>query len=208
MRALVDASAKLIHAILEHYPEVTVVATSREVLGLPGETVWSVPPLALPPANAISLAVIAESDAVALFCERARSVRRGFALNESNSAAVVRICHRLDGVPLALELAAGRLGMLSAHQVAERLDHRFRLLTGGARTAVPRHQNSEGGDGLELPGPPALDKLVLRHLAVFPPASISRPPSRLPPSTSMRRQARLPDSRSLICSPVWWTSRW
>ena len=165
---LIDASARLIHTLLEHCPAVSIVATSREVLGLPGETVWRVPPLTLPLVEATSLAAIAESDAVALFCQRARAAQCGFALSETNSAAVARICRRLDGAPLALELAAARLRMLSPHQIAEGLDERFRLLTGGARTAVPRHRTLRAAMDWSYEALTAPERAVLRRLAVFP----------------------------------------
>jgi hypothetical protein len=139
---LVEAVAGLVHALLTRCPQVTVLATSRERLGVPGEVVWRVPPLSLPAPGA-AVEELAESDAVAFFCERARAARPAFALDGTNADAVVRICRRLDGIPLALELAAARLHILSPQQLADRLDDRFRLLTGRDRIAVPRQQPCE-----------------------------------------------------------------
>jgi non-specific serine/threonine protein kinase len=153
---LIDASAQLVHSILAHCPEVRVAATSREVLGLPGEVVWRVPSLSLPPPGGVGVTEMSGSDAVALFCDR-----------DANAVPVVKICRRLDGIPLALELAAARLRMLSAHQVAEHLDDRFRLLTGGARTAVPRHQTLRAAMDWSYEGLPQHERAVLRRLAVF-----------------------------------------
>lgn len=164
---VVEGAADLAHAVLTRCPDVAMLATSREVLGVPGEVVWKVPPLALPGADGADVAELAGCDAVALFCERARAAGAGFALSAANAAAVTRICRRLDGIPLALELAAGKTRVLGAHQVAERLDDRFRLLTGGARTAVPRHQTLRAAMDWSYTLLPAPERAVLRRLAVF-----------------------------------------
>jgi predicted ATPase/DNA-binding SARP family transcriptional activator len=164
---VVEAAARLAQTVLTRCPDVTVLATSREVLGVPGEVMWKVPPLSMPSDEATSVEELAGSDAVALFCDRARLARSGFGLSDANAAAVGRICRRLDGIPLGLELAAGKIRVLGAHQVAERLDDRFRLLTGGARTAVPRHQTLRAAMDWSytlLPGP---EQAVLRRLSVF-----------------------------------------
>jgi predicted ATPase/class 3 adenylate cyclase len=164
---LVDAVARLVHAVLTHCPAVTVVATSRELLGLPGEVVWKVPPLHLPPPGAAH-GEVAGSDAVGFFCERARAARPGFELDGTNAAAVARICRRLDGIPLALELAAARVPVLSPEQLANRLDDRFRLLSGRERIAVPRHQTLRATIdwSYELLSPE--EQAALARLAVFP----------------------------------------
>jgi predicted ATPase/DNA-binding SARP family transcriptional activator/class 3 adenylate cyclase len=163
---LIEPVARLAHAILARCPDVTVVATSREVLGLPGEVVWGVPPLSLPPADPVGPVDLAGSDAVALFCERAG--RAGFGLSAANAVAVAQICRRLDGIPLALELAAARIRVLGAQQLAARLDDRFRLLTGGARTAVPRHQTLRAAMDWSYHLLPAPEQVALRRLSVFP----------------------------------------
>ena len=136
---LLDASAALVDRLLAHCPGMRVLATSREPLGILGESLCAVPPLDLPPDGADAQRASRHA-AVRLFIDRAAAVRPGFAVDRGNVAAVVRLCRRLDGIPLAIELAAARLRVLSPEQLAERLDDRFRLLSGGNRTALPRHR--------------------------------------------------------------------
>jgi predicted ATPase/DNA-binding SARP family transcriptional activator len=136
---LVEAAAAVADRILGACPTVRIVATSREPLGITGERLWPVEPLALPPDDA-EVATAARCAAVRLLADRARAVRPGFEVSDANLAAVVRICRALDGMPLAIELAAARLRAMAPDEVAARLDDRFRLLTGGSRTALPRHQ--------------------------------------------------------------------
>jgi predicted ATPase/DNA-binding winged helix-turn-helix (wHTH) protein len=137
---LIDASATLIALLLREAPDLQILATSREALNVPGEVVWRVPPLTLPPGSeAMAPEAMLTFDAVRLFTERASAVTP-FAVAPENAAAVADICHRLDGVPLAIELAAARIKVLSVHQIRERLDDRFRLLAAGGRTAVPRQR--------------------------------------------------------------------
>ena len=139
---LVEACAALVLPLLQHCPELHIVATSREVLGVAGETVWRIPALILPsPAADADPTTVAASEAGALFLDRARAVLPGFALTSDNAGAVSSICRRLDGLPLAIELAAARVRMLSPQQIHTRLDARFRLLVGGAR-AVPTRQKT------------------------------------------------------------------
>jgi predicted ATPase len=138
---LVDACARLADALLRACPQVHLLATSREALGIAGETPRRVPSLALPDARQPpSAEAVAHSEAVRLFAERAATAAPGFAVTAENAAAVVAICRRLDGIPLALELAAARVRVLPPQQLAARLEDRFRLLTGGSRTAPPRQQ--------------------------------------------------------------------
>ena len=137
---LVEACARLAAALLRTCPHVHLLATSREALGIAGELVWPVPPLSLPPPGADAPEAVAQADAARLFVRRARATQPRFALSAQNAATVARLCRRLDGLPLALELAAARVRALSVAEVLERLDDRFRLLTGGGRTAPPRHQ--------------------------------------------------------------------
>ena len=134
---LVEASAALVDALLRACPRLRVLVTSRQSLGVAGETAWLVPPLSLP---APDESAVCTSEAVQLFVQRARAVTPGFELPAENRHAVVHICRRLDGLPLALELAAARLRVLTPQQIAERLDDRFRLLRTGNRSALPRHQ--------------------------------------------------------------------
>ncbi|MEV6927726.1 BTAD domain-containing putative transcriptional regulator [Dactylosporangium sp. NPDC051485] len=149
---VVDAAAKLSEDLLGRCPKLRILATSREPLGILGETLFPVGPLPLPeppPAAdqaapdhpaAVSAALVGASPAVQLLQDRATAVRPGFTVTDDNARAVVEICRRLDGLPLAIELAAARLRSFTPEQVAARLDDRFRLLTGGSRTALPRHR--------------------------------------------------------------------
>jgi predicted ATPase/class 3 adenylate cyclase len=137
---VIGAAAKFCEYLIRHCPKVALLATSREPLGINGERVYRVPSMSLPPADAETEQDVASSDAVLLFAERARLHDPGFALNARSAPLVATLCRRLDGVPLALELAAARLSSMSLAQVTERLDQRFRLLTGGSRNAMPRQQ--------------------------------------------------------------------
>jgi predicted ATPase/DNA-binding XRE family transcriptional regulator len=138
---LLDACAALVAALLHGCPQLAVLATSREALGIAGEGVWRVPSLALPELEPVPAPeVLAQVEAVRLFGERARAVQPQFAVTAQNARAVTQICRRLDGIPLALELAAAQLRGLSSERLAARLDQRFRLLTGGSRTAPARQQ--------------------------------------------------------------------
>jgi predicted ATPase/class 3 adenylate cyclase len=137
---LVEACAGLTEALLRHCTHLKIIASSREALGIAGETVYRVPPLTLPDPGSLSLGTLRRSEALQLFVERAAANKPGFGLSEHNAPALAQICQRLDGIPLALELAAARVGMLTPQQIATRLDDRFRLLTGGSRTALPRQQ--------------------------------------------------------------------
>lgn len=165
---LVAAAAGLAHTILSRCPDVMILATSREVLGLPGEEVVRLGPLSMPSPGAISVDDVAASDAVTLFCERARESVPGFALTKANTAAVTRICHRLDGIPLALELAAGRTRLLGAQRLADRLDDRLGLLAEGPRTADARHRTMQAAIDWSYDLLPETERVVLRRLGVFP----------------------------------------
>ncbi|MFR9725440.1 BTAD domain-containing putative transcriptional regulator [Streptomyces sp. MS19] len=136
---LVDAAARLADHLLGHCPGLRVLATSREPLGITGESLSPVPPLSTPGPGATPDEALA-SAAVQLFADRAAAVRPGFTVHEENVAAVTEICRRLDGLPLGIELAAARLRAMEPAHLATRLDDRFRLLTGGSRTALPRHR--------------------------------------------------------------------
>jgi predicted ATPase/DNA-binding SARP family transcriptional activator len=138
---LVETAAALAAALLRAAPRLRVVATSREALGVAGETAWSVPPLSLPDdAAEATAASLDRAEAVQLFVERAQASYPLFRLTDENAAAVARICRRLDGLPLALELAAARVRVLPVEQIAERLGDVFRLLGSGSRAAEPRHR--------------------------------------------------------------------
>ena len=167
---LVTAAAHLVDTLLRNCPHVQVLATSREALGSAGETTWRVPSLAVPPdihTAGTSLERLMQYEAVRLFVERARATRPGLTLTEQNAPALVEICRRLDGIPLALELAAARANVFSVEQIAARLDDRFRLLTAGRRTALPRQQTLRAmvDWSYDLLAEP--ERVLLRRLSVF-----------------------------------------
>lgn len=136
---VIDAAAELTETLLGECPGLRVVATSREPLGIGGESLYPVPPLARP-ADRVGASEANEFAAVSLFADRAASVRPGFVVDATTVAAVVEIVRRLDGLPLAIELAAARLRSMPLDDIAARLSDRFRLLAGGSRTALPRHR--------------------------------------------------------------------
>ncbi len=137
---LIETCAKLSADLLHACPQLKIIPSSREALGISGETVYRVPSLSLPDPAQVTREAIVDYESIQLFLERANAVQSHFALKDSNASAVAQICHRLDGIPLALELAAARIAVFSPEEIASRLDDRFRLLTGGSRTALPRHQ--------------------------------------------------------------------
>lgn len=143
---LIEASAQIAEALLHACPEVHILSTSREMLGVPGERVLLLPSLSTPDIHTFSaiganlISALTQYEALRLFAERAAAVMPDFTLSQENVFAVAQICHRLDGIPLALELAAARITVLTVEQIVTRLDDVFRLLTGGTRTALPRQQ--------------------------------------------------------------------
>lgn len=137
---LIEACAALADALLRGCPGLRILTTSRESLRLYGEVSWLVPPLSGPEEGGRSSEDLARNEAVHLFADRARAVSPGFALADENAEAVARICERLDGMPLAIELAAASIRVLSPHQILRRLDDRFLLLMGGVRTVTPRNR--------------------------------------------------------------------
>ena len=165
---VIGAGAALADALLRSAPSLTILATSREPLRVPGEVVFRVPSLAIPdPDGAGTPEELLEYEAVRLFVERAGSVAPGFVLDETSAAAVARICHRLDGLPLALELAAARVDALAADALAERLDDSFRLLRAGSRTAPTRQQTLEAALDWSYELLADAERVLLRRLAVF-----------------------------------------
>jgi predicted ATPase/DNA-binding CsgD family transcriptional regulator/Tfp pilus assembly protein PilF len=165
---VVDASAALVQQLLAGSPGLRVIATSREPLRVRGETVWRVPPLELPAAGGdLPADELAKHEAIRLFADRATAVRPGFALDTDNAGAVARLCRTLDGMPLAIELAAARVGALSVGQIAARLGDRFQLLALGDRTAPARQQTLRAAVdwSYELLSEP--EQVLLRRLAVF-----------------------------------------
>jgi predicted ATPase/DNA-binding SARP family transcriptional activator len=165
---LIGACAELAYSLLQACPELKVLATSRVALGLAGEAVYRVPSLAFPdPERLPSPGDILDYAAVRLFVERARAVNHTFQVTESNRLPVARICQRLDGIPLALELAATHLDLLTAEQLASRLDGTFRLLTGGSRMALPRHQTLRATIDWSYQMLSNQERLLLQRLSVF-----------------------------------------
>jgi predicted ATPase/DNA-binding SARP family transcriptional activator len=163
---LVDAVAGLAARVLTRAPGVRILATSREPLGITGETLCPVPSLQVPPGDA-SPEEAAQYSAIALFADRAAAVRPGFVLGPAILEPVSRICRALDGIPLAIELAAARLRALTADQVADRLDDRFRLLSVGSRGALPRHQTLRAIVDWSWDLLDDAERAVLRRLSVF-----------------------------------------
>ena len=165
---LVTACAHLTEALLRGCPELQVLATSREPLQVTGEIVWRVPPLTLPDADsAASPAELMRAESVRLFVDRAAAAQPGFALSERNAHDVARICHSLDGVPLAIELAAARVGSLSPAEIAVWLGESFRLLRQERRTADPRQQTLERALDWSYRLLEPDETELLRRLAVF-----------------------------------------
>jgi predicted ATPase/class 3 adenylate cyclase len=165
---LLDACAELADRLLRSCDGLTVIATSREPLGIIGEVVRRVPPLSVPEADlAASANAVASFEAVQLFVDRAVAAAPHFSLTDANAVTVVAICRRLEGIPLALELAAARLQALTVGQIRDRLEDRFRLLTGGSRTALPRQQTLRATVDWSHDLLSAPEQVLLRRLSVF-----------------------------------------
>jgi predicted ATPase len=158
--------AALVHELLDACPSLSCLTTSREPLGVDGEIAWRVPALRLP-AEQVSAAQVASCEAVRLFADRASQVQQDFRITDENAGAVAAICIRLDGIPLAIELAAARMRMLTADQILAGLKDRFRLLTGGMRTALPRHRTLRASVDWSFGLLSDDERVVLRRLAVF-----------------------------------------
>jgi non-specific serine/threonine protein kinase len=165
---LIEPCAQLADALLKACPHLHILATSREALKIEGEIPYVVPSLAFPdPLNLPDLEQVTQFEAVRLFIDRARLVHGGFELNSANVLAVARICQRLDGIPLAIELAAARLNLLTAGELAGRLEDAFQILTGGSRTALPRHQTLRGMIDWSYNLLNLKERLLLCRLTVF-----------------------------------------
>jgi predicted ATPase/class 3 adenylate cyclase len=165
---LLEACARHAHLLLMGCPTLRILATSREALGISGESVFPVPSLGLPDADRPATAEQASRwEAVHLFVDRAAAVDPSFRLTDQNARAVIQVCQRLDGIPLALELAAARVRALPVEQIAARLDDRFRLLTGGSRVAVTRHQTLRATIDWSYDLLSDAEREVLRRMSVF-----------------------------------------
>lgn len=165
---LVDACAQLAERILQAAPNVCILASSREALSIGGEVTYHVPSLGLPDRDQLpTLETLSQYEAVKLFIDRAVSAKSSFRVTNENAPALAQICHCLDGIPLAIELAAAKIRVLSLPQIASRLDDRFRLLTGGSRTALPRHQTLRAAIDWSYNLLPAAEQSLFRRLSIF-----------------------------------------
>ncbi len=165
---LVEPVAQLVEALLRHCPRLTVLATSREPLRVPGEVTWRVPSLSLPELVDHSPSEGSlEAESVRLFTVRAGQAAPGFELDDENAVAISALCHRLDGMPLAIELAAARVGALTPAQIVERLDDSLDLLSGGSRTAMTRQQTLRATLAWSFDLLEPDEQILVRRLAVF-----------------------------------------
>lgn len=165
---VLDAAAEVIDDLLHACGNLRVLATSREALAIAGESLYPVPSMDVPDvASNPTIEQLEASDAVRLFVERARAMHPTFTLNEQNASPVAQICQRLDGIPLAIELAAARVKALPPEQIAARLDDRFRLLTGGSRMALPRHRTLKAALDWSFDLLSAAERAVFMRLSVF-----------------------------------------
>lgn len=164
---VIEEAARFCAQVIRYCPRVRFLATSREPLGIEGERVYRVPSMSLPPKDAISAADLAASDSVQLFAERARAHEPRFVLDDAAAPLVATICRRLDGIPLALELAAARLSSMSLLHLSERLDQRFRLLTGGSRNALPRQQTLQATVDWSFDLLSSAEREAMRRLSIF-----------------------------------------
>lgn len=165
---VIDACAALVRDLLQSGSGVRILASSRERFNIAGEAIHAVPPLSVPSADAAPQAAdLGASEAVRLFVDRARSIQPAFAPTARNLPAVVEICRRLDGIPLALELAAARLRALPVEEIAARVNDRFRLLASGDRTALPRQKTLRALIDWSHDLLPEAERVLFRRLAVF-----------------------------------------
>jgi predicted ATPase len=165
---LISACRDLADPLLRACPHLRILATSREALGVDGEVTYRVPSLQLPDLHRLPPpAELVQYEAIRLFAERAALSQPGFSVTASNAAAVAQICHRLDGIPLAIEFAAAQAKVLSVDQIGARLDDCFRLLTAGARKTLPRHQTLQATMDWSYDLLSEQERTVLRRLSVF-----------------------------------------
>ncbi len=165
---LIEACAQLATQLLQGCPDLRILATSCEALNIAGEVAWMVPSLQTPnPKDQIPISSLQEFDAVRLFVDRASAMQLNFQLTEHNVNAVAQICQRLDGIPLAIELAAARVKVLSVEQIAARLDDALRLLTEGKRSAPQRHQTLRATLDWSYDQLAMAEQILFRRLAVF-----------------------------------------
>ncbi len=164
---VIDACARLVDHLLHHCANLCILTSSREALGVEGEIALRVPSLSLPEVEEIDLDKVADSEAVLLFIDRASAILPGFTITQENATFINKICIRLDGIALAIELAASRVRLLGVEQIASRLDDTFHLLTGGKRTALPRQQTLRATIDWSYDLLSDLERLLLERLSVF-----------------------------------------
>jgi predicted ATPase/DNA-binding XRE family transcriptional regulator len=165
---LLDTCARLADQLLKNCPNLKILATSRESLGIIGEALYQVPALTVPEIQLIeSVEKLNDYESIRLFDERAQLVQMDFSLTKANAASIAQICSRLDGIPLAIELAAVRVQMFSTEQIASQLNECFHTLTGGSRTALPRHQTLQASIDWSWHLLYEPEQIVLRRLSVF-----------------------------------------
>ena len=165
---LIAGCAELVVTLLRHCPALKILATSREALNLTGEMTWTVPPLSMiDPQSATDAATLQTSEAACLFLDRASAAQSDFAVSDPTAPAIAQICQRLDGMPLAIELAAARVRALTVDQIAARLDNRFSLLSFGDRTAPARHQTLRAMIDWSYGLLDRAEKTLFRRLAIF-----------------------------------------
>ncbi len=164
---LITACAELAEFLLTSCPHLKILATSREPLAIPGEHIYQVPTLDLPQSLEMPVHQVLNHEATLLFVERANAAKANFTLDEANTRAIAQICQRLDGIPLAIELAAARVQILSPTEIAARLDDRFSLLTHGSRTALPRHQTLRATIDWSYNLLTEPERILFRRLSVF-----------------------------------------
>ena len=165
---LVEACARLVDALLQACPKLSVLVSSREALGIAGETPFRVPPLAFPEVGELPpLETLAQTEAIRLFVERATAVLPGFTLTPMNAAAITQVCQRLDGIPLAIELAAARVTLMQVEEIVDWLGDRFHLLMGGSRAALPRYQTMRASIDWSYELLLPVERTLLQRLSVF-----------------------------------------
>ena len=203
---LVDACAALVEELLTAGPGVRILATSRELLRVPVETAWRVPSMSTPPPDT-GLGELVDFEAPRLFLERARTLSPGLELSKADAAHVARICARLEGIPLAIELAAARTRLLSIGEIAERLDDRFGLLSTGARTAPGRHQTLRAAVDWSYDSLTVAERHLFDLLSVFSggftlqAAEALCPDTELTPSTVLETVGNLSDKSMVLAGP-------
>jgi non-specific serine/threonine protein kinase len=164
---LVDACATIVSELLKTCPRLRILATSRQCLQIAGERVYALAPLSLPEGERADPDELLQSEAVQLFTERAQAAKHSFELSQHNATAIAYICRTLDGIPLALELAAARMQVMTSQKLAEMLDDRFRILSGGARTGLPRHETLRALMDWSYDLLTDSERLLLQRLSIF-----------------------------------------